>query len=72
MRRLIKKLNPKEYATMYCHMQADNITDNLNFKVYFTLPKLRAKTIVAWGFHVNDSAKGRYDMILGREILTAL
>ena len=23
-------------------------------------------------FHVNDSSKGRYDMILGRDILTAL
>ena len=27
---------------------------------------------MTWKFHVNDSAKGRYDMILGRDILTEL
>ena len=28
--------------------------------------------MVTWNFHVNDSAKDRYDMILGRDILTEL
>ena len=30
------------------------------------------KTIVAWDFYEDDSTKGRYDMILGRYIKTAL
>ena len=27
---------------------------------------------MTWSFHVDESAKGRYDMILGRDILTDL
>ena len=30
------------------------------------------KTIVTWSFHVDDSAKGSYYMILGRDILIDL
>ena len=31
-----------------------------------------ATKIVTWDYHVDDSAKGRYDVILGRYLLTAL
>ena len=30
------------------------------------------KIIVMWKFHVDESAEGRYNMILGRDLLTAL
>ena len=37
-----------------------------------TLPELSATKLLTFNFHVDDSAKGRYDLILGRDILTAL
>ena len=48
------------------------MTTNINVKVDFALPELSAAKIATWNFHVDDSAKGRYDMILGRDILTEL
>ena len=49
-----------------------NIMANLKVEVDFTLPVLSASDVVTWKFHVDDSAKGRYDMILGRDISTEL
>ena len=55
---------------MQWHTQEGNITTNLKVKIYLNLPKLRATKIVTWNCHVDESAKGRYDMILGIYILT--
>ena len=38
----------------------------------FTLPEPSVMKIVTCNCHVDDSTKGRYDMILGRYILTPL
>ena len=57
---------------MQRHTQARNITTNLKVKVDFTLPALSAMNAVTWNFHVDDSSKGIYDMILGRDWLTEL
>ena len=57
---------------MQSHTQAGNITTNSKVKVDFTLTALSAMNVVTWKCHVNDSAKGRYNMILGRDILTEL
>ena len=57
---------------MKCHAQAGNITTNLKVKIYLTLPGLIVTKIVIWNCHVDDSAKGRYDIILGRHLLTEL
>ena len=70
MGRIIEKLCPEKDAPMQWNPQARNITNNLKVKVNFTLPALSATNVVAWNCHVDDSAKGRYDMILGRNILT--
>ena len=51
---------------MQWHTQAGNITTNIKVKVDFTLPVLRAKNVVMWKWHVDDSAMGRYYMILGQ------
>ena len=49
---------------MQCYMQAGNITTNLKVEVEFNLPELSATNFGTWKFHVDDSAKGRYNMIL--------
>ena len=70
MRRLVQKLRPEIYAMVQWKTQAGNITTDVKVKVYFTLPALSAKNVVTWKCHVDDSAKDRYDMILGRYLLT--
>ena len=67
-----EKKNRKEEAVMKWHTQAGNIATNIKVKIDFTLPELSAEKIVACNFHVDNSAKGRYDMIIGRYILTDL
>ena len=52
--------------------QAVNITNNHKFKIDFTLPEFSATKKVACNCHVYDSAKSGYNMILGRDLLTAL
>ena len=51
-------------------MQAGNITTNLKVKADFTLPSLSATNVVTCKYYVYESSKGRYDMILGRYLLT--
>ena len=72
MRRLVEKLNPEKDVVMPWHTQAVNITTNIKVKVYLTLPTRSATNVVTWNFHVDYSAKGRYDIILGRYLLTEL
>ena len=57
---------------MQWHTQAGKITTNLKFRIDFTLTELRATKTVTWNSHAYDSAKGRYDTILGRDLLTSL
>ena len=55
---------------MQWQTQAGNITTNIKVEVDFTLPALSLVNLVMWGCHVDHSAKGRYDMVLGQYILT--
>ena len=57
---------------MQWNTQSGNIMTYLKVKIDFTLPVLSATNSVTWNFHVDDSAKGRCDMILGRDLLTEL
>ena len=72
MVRLVVKLSLEKYTLMQWHTQARNITTNLKFQVDFTLPTLSVTNAVTWKWHVVDSTKGRYYMILGQDILTEL
>ena len=72
MIRLVKKLSPEGDAPMLWNTQAGNIATNIKVKIDFTLPTLSKTNAVSWNFHVDDSAKGRYNMILGRDISTEL
>ena len=66
------KKSIKIYPVIQSHTQAGDITTNLNDKIDFTFTELSGKKIVTWNCHMNDSTKCRYDMILGRCIITAL
>ena len=61
---LIEKLCTEKDAPMQWNTQAGNITTNLKVNAYFILPALTATNAEMWNCHMDDSAKGRYDMIL--------
>ena len=69
MLRLVKILGLEQDSPMQWNTQVGNITTNLKVKIDFTLPALSATNVVTWNCHVDDSSKGRYDMILGRDLL---
>ena len=54
------------------YTQAVQIPNNLKVEVNFTLPGRSTTNAVKWKFHVDDSANVRYDIILGRNILTEI
>ena len=51
------------------HTQAGNTNTNIKAEIDFALTELSATNFMTWNFRVGDSAKGRYAMILGRDIL---
>ena len=55
---------------MQWHTQAGNITTSIKFELDFTLPELSARTFMKCKYHVNESTKGRCNMILVRYLLT--
>ena len=65
-----KKIGLEEDTLMQWNTQAGNITTDFKVKIYFTLPTLIVTNVATWTYHVNESAEGRYYMILGRYILT--
>ena len=72
MGRLVEKVSPKKEAVLQWHTQAGNNNTNIKVEVKFTLPKVSVKIVVTWKCHVDESTKGRYDMILGKYVLTKL
>ena len=69
---LVGKLHPEIDAVMQWETQAGNITTNTKVNEDFTLPELSTTNLMTWKFHVDESAKGRYGIILGRDLLTEL
>ena len=52
--------------------QSGNLMTSKKVNVDFCLPEFSATKIVTWKCHMDESTNGRYDMILGRDLLTAL
>ena len=52
--------------------QAGKFTTSKKENVDFCLPGFSATIIVTWKCHIDESTNGRYEMILGRDLLTAL
>ena len=67
----IEKLTLKENAVMQWHKKGGSITINIKVKIDFTILELSAENILTRDCHVDESSKGRYDIILVRYILTA-
>ena len=57
---------------MQWQTQAEKITSYIKVIVDFTLPALSATNVLTCECHVYESAKGRYDMILSRDLPTEL
>ena len=69
-RRLVHKLSLEKYSVMQWQTQTGNITTNLKVNVDFTLPALIMMSVATCKCHMYGSAKGRYEMILCRDLLT--
>ena len=70
MGRLVKNIRPEKYYVMQWHTQAGNITTNIKDKLDSILPALSVINIVTWKCHADEYAEGRYDMIIGRYLLS--
>ena len=55
---------------MQLHKKSGNITTTLKVDVDLTLSTLSTMNVMMWKCYVDDSAKGRYDIILGIYLLT--
>ena len=53
-------------------IQTGNITTNQKVKVNFTLHAFSATKTMMWNCHMYDSAKMKYNIILGKDLLTSL
>ena len=69
MGRLINKLTPKNNAAIQWNTQAGKIATNSKVIIYFTSPEL---ITMMWECYVDDFTKGRYYMILERDLLSEL
>ena len=65
-----KKSGLEEDTSIQWNTHTRNVTTNFKVNIYFTLPALSTTNGVAWTYNVNDSAKGRCDMLLGLYLLT--
>ena len=54
---------------MQWHTQAGNTNTNIKVEIDFTLTELSETNVMTGTFHVGESTKVLYDMILGRDIL---
>ena len=72
MGKLTEKHKPKHSTETTWENQAGKFTTSKKVNVEFCLPEFGATKIVTWKCHVSKSANSRYDMILGRDLLTAL
>ena len=72
MGKMTLKLKAKESGKTTWKTQARKFTTSKKVDVDFCLPECNALKIMTWKFHVDKSANGRYVVILGRDLPTAL
>ena len=70
MGNLTSKLKSKRFIENTWETQAEKFTTSNKVNVDLCLPEFSATKIVSWKCQVASSTKSRYDMILGRDLLT--
>ena len=70
--KLTSKIKWKERAETNWETEHRNFITSKRVKIDFCLPDFSATKIVTWKCHVEKSTKGRYNMILGRDLLISL
>ena len=53
-------------------IQSGKFVTSKNMNVDIFLPEFSGTKIVTWKCHIDNSTNGRYDMILGRDLITTL
>ena len=66
------KIKSKEAEKTMWETQSWKFATSKTGNVDFFLPEFSATKIVTWKCHVDESNNSRYDMILGRYLLTSL
>ena len=72
MGNLNSKLKTKDAEKNTLKTRSGKFTTSKKANVDFCLTQLNTKKIVTWKFHLDKSASGSYDMILGRYLPTTL
>ena len=72
MRKLTPNLKIQEAAKNTWKDQSGKFMTSKKVNVYFCLPEFSATKIVTRKCHIDKSTNGRYDMMLNRDLLTAL
>ena len=63
------KIKTKESEKTTWGTQARKFTTSKKVNVDFCLPEFIAMEIVTWKWHVDEYNNGKYDMLLGRDLL---
>ena len=72
MGKLTPRLKSKETAIIMWETQVGNFMTSKKVNIDFFLPEFSATKIVTCECNVDESTNSRYDMILGRDLITAL
>ena len=72
MGKLTSKLKEKSTETTTWETQSGKFTTSKKANIDFCLPEFSATKIVSWKCHLDKKTNSRYDMILGRDLLSAL
>ena len=67
-----QKLTTKEDAVMQWKIQVGNPNTDIEVKIDSTLPEFSMTIIAKWECHMDESAIGRYNVILGRDLIIRL
>ena len=69
----MKKFRMKTKTNNTWNTKGGNFTTNYKAKVQITLPELDSNKIINWECHIDDNDNNnRYDMIIGRDLLSEL
>ena len=72
MGKMTSKLKQQKSETTTWETQSGNFTTSNKVNLYFYPPEISETKIISWKFRIDNFTNGRYGMILGRDLPTAL